>query len=46
MDVRDLQARDPKHNKVYIVAQSRFAHIPGAVPKEHKKKGKGEEKEA
>jgi hypothetical protein len=26
------QARDPKHGKVFIVAQSRLSHIPGARP--------------
>jgi hypothetical protein len=38
-----LQARDPKSGKVYIVAQSRLASIPGAVPKESKKAKDGKE---
>lgn len=37
------QARDPVRNKVFIVAQSRLAFMPGAVPKEAKSKGKDKE---
>jgi hypothetical protein len=35
------QARDPKSGKVYVVAKSRLAFIPGAVPKESKKAKEG-----
>eukprot|EP00887_Chlorella_sp_A99_P005236 scaffold1.g5236.t1 len=37
-----VKARDPATGKVYIVAESRLAEIPGAVPKA-KKGGKGKE---
>lgn len=36
------QAREPATGRVYVVAESRLAEIPGAVPKKGKGK-KGEE---
>lgn len=38
-----LQAKDPATGRVYIVAESRLAEIPGAVPKAKKGKKGGEE---
>lgn len=38
-----VRARDPASGKVYIVAESRLASIPGAMPKA-KKGGKGADK--
>lgn len=38
-----LQARDPVRNQVFIVAESRLPHIPGAVPKAKKGGGKAKE---
>lgn len=36
-----LQVKDPASGTVYIVAESRLASLPGAVPKKAKGKGKG-----
>ena len=38
-----MRAKDPATGKVYVVAESRLAFIPGAVPKA-KKGGKGADK--
>lgn len=38
-----LQARDPVRHQVFIVAESRLPHIPGAVPKAKKGGGKAKE---
>ena len=38
-----MRARDPATGKVYIVADTRLAAIPGAMPKA-KKGGKGTDK--
>lgn len=35
-----VRARNPATGKVYIVAESRLAAVPGAVPKPKKEKGK------
>ena len=40
-----LKVQDPKTGKVYVVAESRLASIPGAVPQQKKKKKKGKSKE-
>jgi len=40
-----VKAKDPKTGAVYIFAESRMAHIPGAVPKKSKKKKGGEEED-
>ncbi len=39
-----LKVQDPKTGKVYVVAESRLASIPGAVAKEGKKKKKSKAK--
>ena len=39
-DFEYVKARDPATGKVYIVAESRLAAVPGAVPKPKKDKGK------
>ncbi|BDA43238.1 Isoleucine-tRNA ligase, cytoplasmic [Coccomyxa sp. Obi] len=39
-DFEYVRARDPATGKVYIVAESRLAAVPGAVPKPKKDKGK------
>lgn len=36
-----VQVKDPASGAVYIVAESRLASLPGAVPKKAKGKGKG-----
>lgn len=42
-----IKARDPRSGAVYIFAESRLQHIPGAVPKKGKKKkaGAGDEED-
>ncbi|KAJ9517652.1 hypothetical protein QJQ45_025121 [Haematococcus lacustris] len=42
-DFTYVRARDPKTGRVFIVAQSRLAFIPGAVPKESKKSKEAKE---
>ena len=42
-DFAYVRAKDPATGKVYVVAESRLAFIPGAVPKA-KKGGKGGDK--
>ena len=42
-DFSYVRAKDPATGKVYIVAESRLAFIPGAMPKA-KKGGKGGDK--
>eukprot|EP00955_Chlamydomonas_euryale_P085858 364170-Chlamydomonas_euryale.AAC.3 len=45
-DFTYVRVRDPAKDRVYVVAESRLAFMPGAVPKASKKKGKdgGDEK--
>lgn len=38
-----VRARDPASGKTYVVAESRLAELPGAVPKTKKGGKKGEE---
>uniref|UniRef100_A0A7S3R0N5 isoleucine--tRNA ligase n=2 Tax=Dunaliella tertiolecta TaxID=3047 RepID=A0A7S3R0N5_DUNTE len=40
-----VKVKDPVRDKVFIVAQSRLPFMPGAVPKESKGKGKGQDKD-
>lgn len=42
-DFNYVRAKDPATGKVYVVAESRLAFIPGAMPKA-KKGGKGADK--
>ena len=42
-DFEYVKARDPVRGRVYLVAQSRLAELPGAVPKVKKAKKGAEE---
>ena len=41
-----MRAKDPATGKVYVVAESRLASIPGAVPKAKKGSKGGDKKDA